>query len=331
MKRLSQRSLVLVLLIAVAIFAGACGSAPAEDLTSVKLLLDWVPNTNHTGIFVAQEKGYFEDAGLEVQIIQPGEVYAEQAVAGGAADFGISFQESVCLARAEGAPIVSVAAVVQHNTSGFASLASTGVDDPADFEGLRYGGWGSPYEAPTLRALMECSGADFSSLDMVTTGFSDPIAMLSEGQVDLVWIFYGWQGIQAELQGIDLDIVMMKDYLDCVPDYYTPVVIASESKLVEEPEVVSAMLEALSRGYEFAAEDPDGAADILLEAAPELDAGLVRTSQRWISAYYIAEASQWGEQKMSIWQEYVGWMVEEGIVGDPIAVEDAFTEDFLPR
>jgi len=89
----------------------SCAEKPENTLTPVKLVLDWVPNTNHTGIFVAQSKGYFKDAGLDVQIIQPGEVYPEAAVAGGAADFGVSFQENVTLARADNVPIVSIAAI----------------------------------------------------------------------------------------------------------------------------------------------------------------------------------------------------------------------------
>lgn len=317
-------------LLIVVVFAGACGGTTEQGPTPVTFLLDWVPNTNHTGIFVAREKGYFEEAGLEVQVVTPGEVYPEAAVAGGAADFGISFQESVTLARAEGAPIVSVAAVLQHNTSGFASLASLGVTTPADFEGLRYGAWGTPSEVPTLRALMEHSGADFDRLQMVTTGFSDPLALLSGRQVDLVWIYYGWQGIQAEKEGLALNVVMMEDYLDCVPDFYTPVVITSESTIETRPGLVEAMLAALSRGYTFAAEHPDEAAEILLGAVPELDGELVRRSQRWLSQYLIAEAPRWGEQKARVWQDYADWMLENGVVSAPLAIDDAFTNRFLP-
>ena len=325
-----MRRWILVVMLAVTTLVSACGSPVPNNLTPVTLMLDWVPNTNHTGVFVARDKGYFAEAGLDVQIIEPGEVYPEAAVAGGAADFGISFQESVTLARAEKAPIVSVAAVLQHNTSGFASLASLGVTSPADFEGLRYGAWGSPSEAPTLKGLMECSGADFDTLEMVTTGFSDALALLAQKQVDLVWIYYGWQGVQAEQQGIDLNVVMMKDYVDCVPDYYTPVVIASEATVADRPDVVKAVLEALSRGYTYAAEHPDEAADVLLAAAPELDSTLVKESQRWLSDYYIAEAPRWGEQKESVWQDYADWMVENDIVTPPITIEDAFTNRFLP-
>jgi ABC-type nitrate/sulfonate/bicarbonate transport system substrate-binding protein len=325
-----KRLAVVTLLVLVTVLAAACGSAAPKGLTPVKLMLDWVPNTNHTGIYVAKDKMYFQEAGLDVQIVEPGEVYPEAAVAGGAADFGISFQESVTLARAEQAPIVSVAAVLQHNTSGFASLSSLNVAGPADFAGLRYGAWGSPSEIPTLKALMQGSGADFDKLKMVTTGFSDSLALLYTKQADLVWIYYGWEGIQAKEQGIDLDMVWMKDYLNCVPDFYTPVVITSESIIISKPDLVKSILQALSRGYTFSVEHPDEAADILIKSVPELDNKLVHDSQKWLSDYYIAEAPRWGEQKDRIWQDYTDWLVKNGVLTTSIAVKDAFTNQFLP-
>src|SRR5687767_1953473 len=124
------------------------------DPTQVTLMLDWVPNVNHTGIFVAQDQGYFEEAGLNVEIVQPGEVYAEQAVATGTAEFGISFQEQLTIAIArQQVPLVSVAAIIQHNTSGFASRGDANVTSPADWAGMVYGGFASDFEEPTLHAL----------------------------------------------------------------------------------------------------------------------------------------------------------------------------------
>ncbi|HMK08635.1 MAG TPA: ABC transporter substrate-binding protein, partial [Anaerolineales bacterium] len=134
------------LIVFTALLLGACATPAAPtSLTPVTLMLDWVPNTNHTGLFVAQHEGYFTDEGLEVKIVQPGEVYAEQAVAGGAADFGVSFQEQVTLARADNVPLVSIAAILQHNTSAFAARAGLGGDTPAGWAGLRYGSFGSPF------------------------------------------------------------------------------------------------------------------------------------------------------------------------------------------
>jgi ABC-type nitrate/sulfonate/bicarbonate transport system substrate-binding protein len=327
MKRLS---LIVAILMFIILITTACGSPTAKELIPVKLMLDWVPNTNHTGIFVAQAKGYFKEAGLAVDIIQPGEVYPEAAVASGAADFGISFQESVTLARAEKVQIVSIAAVLQHNTSGFASAADLNVTSPAGFEGLRYGSFGSPFEDPTLKVLMESAGGDFSKLKIVNIGDTDPLALIAEKQIDMAWIFYGWEGIEAQQQGIKLNVVMMKDYFDTIPDYYTPVVITNENTITNKPEVVKAFLKALSRGYDFAINNPDEAADILVTAVPELDTKLVKASQEWLSPYYQAEASRWGEQKESVWQNYSDWMVKYGILSTPISASDAFTNKFLP-
>ncbi|MDD5082579.1 MAG: ABC transporter substrate-binding protein [Dehalococcoidales bacterium] len=308
----------------------SCGTTSEETLTPVTLMLDWVPNTNHTGIFVAQTKGYFEEAGLNVTINQPGEVSSQSAVGSGIADFGISMQEIVTLARADKIPVVSIAAILQHNTSGFASPASLNVKSPADWEGLTYGTWASAFEPPTLESLMKYAGADYGKLEQVNVGSTDPLALLAEGKIDLAWIFYGWQGIQAEQQGVDLDVVMMKDYFDCIPDYYTPVVIASESTIADRPELVRAFLQALSRGYSFAAENPNEAAEILLAAVPELDPALVKASQNWLSQYYQAEAPRWGEQKESVWRDYSAWMVKNGVLATPISASDAFTNEFLP-
>ena len=337
MKRLVPFALSMLLSINVISCKGATvEELPTEiiaeppEMAQVILILDWVPNTNHTGIFVAQSMGFFEQAGLEVDIIQPGEVYAEQAVAGGAADFGVSFQEQVTLARAIGVPIVSIAAIIQHNTSRFASRAELGVETPADWDGLRYGSFGSPFEEPTLRVMMECAGGDYDALEIVATGYSDPLALLDERQTDLAWIFYAWQGIQAELQNIDLDVVMLEDWFDCIPDYYTPVLITSEETINEHPSVVEAFLTAISLGYQFTIENPDEAAGILLEAAPELDQDLVYASQNWLSPRYQSNATQWGVQELSVWENYSQWMDRYDIIPNSIDAASAFTNDFLP-
>ena len=324
------RSLTFLIFLLTLILVGCTGQGETPTLQDVTLMLDWVPNTNHTGIYVAQANGYFEGAGLNVTIIEPGEVYAEHAVAAGVADFGVSFQEQVTLARADEVPIVSIAAIIQHNSSGFASRAELGVRSPHDWEGLRYGSFGSPFEPPTLNVLMNCDGGEFEALEIVNTGFSDPLALLDEAQTDLAWIFYGWQGIQAEYEGIDLQIVMMEDWFDCIPDYYTPVFIASEETIQERPQIVRAFLEAIARGYQYTIENPDQAARILLDAVPELNEELVRRSQSWLSPRYQADASQWGEQDIQVWQAYSAWMVENGILAESFLAEDAFTNDYLP-
>jgi ABC-type nitrate/sulfonate/bicarbonate transport system substrate-binding protein len=332
MKRILTVSLSIVLLGLLAACSAEETATETESVApdAVTLMLDWVPNTNHTGLFVAQANGYFEDENLQVDIIQPGEVYAEQAVASGAADFGVSFQEQITLARADDVPIVSIAAIIQHNTSGFASRGELQVRSPADWAGLTYGSYGSPFEEPTLRVLMACAGGDYEALNIVDTGFADPLALLDEQQIDLAWIFYAWQGIQAEEENIDLNVIMMQDWFDCIPDYYTPVLITSEQTIADRPQIVYRFLRAVSRGYQLAIENPDEAAAILLGAVPELDSELVYASQAWISPRYQAEAARWGEQSLVVWQGYSNWMLENGILAEGMDAEAAFTNAFLP-
>lgn len=318
-----------VLLASLALSACRPGASTGE-LEKITMMLDWVPNTNHTGFYVAQRQGYFEDVGLDVEIIEPGEVYPEQAVASGAADFGISFQEQVTLARANDAPIVSIAAIIQHNTSGFASRTTLGADSPSKWENLTYGAFSSPFEEPTLRVLMECDGGQFDQLETVNVGFTDPLALLAEEQIDLAWIFFGWQGIQAEQKGIELNTVMMEDWFDCIPDYYTPILITSEKIIAERSETVRAFVSAVTEGYTFAIENPEEAAEVLLHAAPELDGDLVHTSQEWLAPRYAADAEKWGIQELQVWNDYADWMTAHGILTTEFAPQDAFTNEFLP-
>ncbi|HEU4324342.1 MAG TPA: ABC transporter substrate-binding protein [Roseiflexaceae bacterium] len=299
-------------------------------VSNVTVGLDWTPNTNHTGLYVARDNGYYRETALEVEIVQAQEGgTVEQLVAAGRLDFGISYQEGVTQARVEGLPIVSVAAVIQHNTSGFASRADLGIKTPKDFEGKKYGAYGSPVERAVIQGLMECAGADVEKVQFVDIGSTDFFVATERGDVDFAWIFQGWTGMEAASRGVALNTVMMNE-LNCVPDYYTPVLITSEKLIAERPNLVRDFVQATARGYQFAIAGPDEAADLLLAAAPELDADLVRRSQRYLAAQYQADAPRWGEQKLEIWRGYAQWMADRQLITSMIEPEKAFTNQFLP-
>ena len=152
---------VLVGLLVVLLALGLTGCRQGGALTAATLSLDWVPNTNHTGFYVALEKGWYEEEGIDLTIEIPADPSAAlKQVAAGNTEFGVSFQEELTIARATGIPVVSIAAIIQHNTSAFAALAESGVASAADFEGLRYASYGLPIERPILQVLMACEGAD---------------------------------------------------------------------------------------------------------------------------------------------------------------------------
>mgnify|MGYP001304130456 CR=1 FL=1 len=323
-------------LIAVLLLAAGCGGekgggqTPEQTgLRDITVVLEWTPNTNHTGIYAARALGYFEEAGLDVSIVLPGDAGSTQLVAAGSAQFGVSTQESVMMARTQEVPVVSVAAILQHNTSGFAAPAERGIRSPKDFEGKTYGGWGDPLERAILETVMSKAGGDPSKLRMVNIGTSDYFTAVSR-DIDFAWIFYGWTGIEAELRNMPLDMIYLKDMAPEL-DWYTPVLITSEKLIAEQPETVKAFLAAVSRGYEYAINHPEEAADLLLEAEPDLDAELVRNSQKWLADQYRADAPRWGEQKREVWDSFGSWLMDNGLLEREVDIDRAFTNDFLPK
>ncbi|MDQ0089676.1 ABC-type nitrate/sulfonate/bicarbonate transport system substrate-binding protein [Paenibacillus anaericanus] len=307
--------------------AAAESDAPKE-LTKVKIALDWTPNTNHTGLYAAKELGYFEEEGLDVDIVQPGAAGSDTMVTSGEAAFGISAQEGLTLARLQDVPLVSIAAIIQHNTSGFAAPKDKGIQTPKDFEGKTYGGWGSPAEAASMKAIMDPEGGDVKKVKLVSIGDADYFTAVKR-DIDFAWIFYAWTGIEAELRGEPVDMLYLKDYAPQL-DYYTPVLITSEKQISDNPELVKAFLKATSKGYQYAIDKPEEAAAILTKAVPDLDAELVLASQKWLSPKYKDDAARWGEQKLEVWKNYADWMYGLKLLDKPLDAESAFTNDFLP-
>ncbi|UOQ47015.1 ABC transporter substrate-binding protein [Gracilibacillus caseinilyticus] len=308
-----------------------CGEedSSSEKMEDVTLVLDWTPNTNHTGLYVAQSKGYFEEQGMNVEIVMPGEAGADQTVASGKAEFGISYQESVTEARVQDIPLVSIAAVIQHNTSGFASPVDKGITSPADFAGKTYGGWGAPVESAVIDSLMKQEGASVEDVDIVNMGNTDFFTAV-ERDIDFAWIYYGWTGIEAELRGKELNMLYLTDYSENL-DYYTPVITTNENMIEENPETIKKFVVAVSKGYQFATDNPDEAADILIEEVPDLDEELVYASQKWLSPKYQDDADRWGEQSQEVWQNYADFMYENDLLDRELDAEAAFTNEFLPE
>jgi len=324
-KYLSFLLICLILFLIPVLIVGCKTDDPAR-LEKVTILLDWTPNTNYSGLYAAIDQGYYREENLEVEIIQaPGSVVS--MVAAGQAHFGISYQEEVTYARLSDMPVVSIAAIIQHNTSGFASLKAKGIETPADFEGKSYGGWGSPVEEATIKALMDRYDADFDMVDIITTGEVDSLIVI-ERQADFAWIYYGWTGIEAGLKGMDLNFIELRQE-DPALDYYTPVLISGEKIIAEDPGLVERFMRATSRGYRLAIENPDEAARILLIHAPELDEELVMASQQWLADKYQADAEIWGLQKKETWEVYSHWLYEHGLIEEIQDVEKAFTNAFL--
>ncbi|MFI3226144.1 MAG: ABC transporter substrate-binding protein [Clostridia bacterium] len=300
-----------------------------SDLTEITVVLDWTPNTNHTGLYVAQSLGYYEEAGLDVTIIQPPEDGASVLVASNSAQFGVSCQDSLAATYLSDSPlpVTTVATIIQHNTSGILSLAGNGMDTPSGMEGKTYATWDMPVEKAMIRDIVESDGGNFDEITLVPSTVTDVITAL-QTDIDAVWIYYAWDGVAAEVQGIETDYL---DFGEILPefDFYTPVIIASDEFLASNPEQAKAFLSATAKGYEYSIENSDEAAGILLEAAPELDSDLVYASQEYLATRYKAEVEQWGYIDTARWDGFFNWLVENELAEGEMTSGLGFTNEFL--
>lgn len=346
MKLLNKKNLLLGLILSFSIFLAACGDDSttnndidtdnnegnvSAELQEVTVLLDWTPNTNHTGLFVALYEGYFEEAGLDVTIIQPSDGSALLLMAAGQADFVVSYQEDITYARTSDDPldVTAIAAVIQHNTSGFASPVDKGIETVADLADKIYGGWGSDIEVAILAGITNIYGADSDSIEIYDIGDMDFFAATSQ-VVDFTWIYEGWDGVTAELIGEPINFIRLSE-IDERLDYYTPVLATNTATIENDPELVSAFLEAVSKGYNYAVTNPEEAVQSLLTYAPETDADIALASQIWLASEYISDAAYWGEMELSTWEGYAEWLVENDLMSEGFTAEDAFTNEFLPQ
>lgn len=302
-----------------------------KNLEEINFILDWTPNTNHTGIFVALEKGYYEDEGFLVKIVQPPEGGAEAIVGTGYGDFGISFQDYLAnaITGSSKVPITAVAAILQHNHSGIISRKGEGMDRPKGLEGKKYATWDMAVEKSIIKDVMEEDGGDFEKVIKIPSTVLDEVTALRTEEVDAIWAYYGWAGIAAKVQDFPLDYFAFKD-IDDTFDFYSPVIIASNELIKKEPEKVEKFLKATKKGYEFAMENPEEAAEILLDADSSLSEDLVKESQKWMVDKYVDEGVKWGYMDPERWEKFYSWLNENTLLEGEIEPSSGFTNDFLP-
>ena len=327
-----MKKLIALILSVIIIFGlSACGKTEPDKIT---IVLDWTPNTNHTGIFVAEANGYFKDAGLNVEIVQPPEGGATALVASGKAQFGVSFQDTLAPAfiGENPVPVTAVAAVIQHNTSGIISRKGEGMDTPKGLEGKKYATWDLDVEKETIRDVMKADGGNFDLVELIPSTVTDEVSALKSGSVDAIWIFYAWAGIACQTAGLETDYFEFAD-INPVFDYYTPVIIGNNDWLSENPETAKAFIEALSKGYTYSVENHKEAADILMNAAPELKSNseLVYASQEYLASEYISDASKWGEFDPERWSAFYEWLNEKNLLEEKLDPDFGFTNDYLPE
>ena len=322
---------IFIFFIPLLIISGGCEIRNKTNSISdkVRIVLDWTPNTNHTGIYVALDKGWFDEEGLVVEVLMPPEDGALLLLASGRAEFAVDFQDSLgpALGTKNPLPVTAVAGIINHNTSALMSLKSSGITRPRDLSGRRFASWETPLVTEIIKNLVEGDGGDFSLVKMIPNMAMDAFSAM-ETDVDSIWIFYAWDGIAAEIRNTEVDYLVLGT-INPVFDFYTPVVVINNAWAESNPETAKKFIKALSRGYVFSIENPEEAARILLKYAPELDKELVQRSQAWLASRYRGNSPRWGEIDSTRWGAFFKWMYSKGLLENDIG-EGGFTNEYLP-
>lgn len=316
MTGLARRALVCAA-VAVAVLSALTGCSGAGQGQTIRFALDWTPNTNHTGLFVALQRGYFADAGLDVQVLPYNNTAVDTVVDAGNAEFGVSTHNSSTFSRASGAHTVSVLAPLRHWATGIGVKADRGdIASPKDLDGKTYAGFGDPGEVEALQQVIRNDGGtgDFTSVTLGTSAYE----AVYSGKADFTVSYLGWEGIEAEHHGTPMKYFRYTDF--GFPDAYAIVIDANQDWLAANPDRAAKFVQALQRGYQFAADDPDAAARDLIDANPGAfnDESLVVESQRMLAGQFMKDTDgRVGAQTREQWAANSGFLFEKGLLAGP--------------
>jgi len=314
---------------------GGSGGGETQDVT---LQLDWTPNTNHTGFYVAQEKGFYEEAGINLKILPYSEAAADTIVGAGKANCGITSQDNLPVAVAAGTNEVSVMPILQHQVNALIVKEDSDFKSPKDLSGATYGGFGLPFEEPIVNEMIKDDGGTGDVKNVIlNTGAYEAVY---NGSVDTSLAFRTWELIEASDRGIKLREFPVQDY--GVPDTYNVVLACNGDWLESNPELAEAFVDATAKGFEFAVEDPKAAAKILIDANPgafPTEELVYQSAEMLAKSYYDDEAGNFGCQTKERWTEYPKWLYEQGILVDPSGnpltsppdYETLYTNEFAPE
>lgn len=311
-----------------ALLLTACSAArdPAEP-QPVSLVLDWYPNAVHTFVLAAEEQGFFRAEGLAVEIKMPAENPTDgiKLVGAGQETFAFYYQPDVLLARGEGIPIVSVAAVVRRPLNGIMVPAAAGITSPKDLEGKRVGYPGIPLNISMVNTMVRAAGGDPARVTMTDVSW-DLIPAIATGQVEAVaGAYVNHEQPLFARQGIPMVYFSPTEF--GVPNYYELVLITGEETARNRPETVRALWRALSRGHEWVKQNPAAALRLLLEkqnASFPLEPEVEQASLEMLLPWMEEAGVPFGAQRAEDWTRVAGWMKAEGVLKADVKAEDAF-------
>jgi putative hydroxymethylpyrimidine transport system substrate-binding protein len=331
-----KRALRLIACLALLPLAlAACGEkkesvSSSGQTQSLTLMLDWFPNADHVGIYQALANGDFERAGLDVHVRVPSDpALPLKLLEAGKTDLAVSYEPELLLARNQGLPLVSVAAIVQRPLTSIVSIGSKHIRTVAQLRGKKVGDAGIPYQHAYLTTILSRAGVPASSVKEINVG-SDLVPAMLSGRVDAtLGAFWNYEAIQLQRMHKHPNVIRMEQV--GMPTYDELVVVARTSTIVDHPDVIRRFVQALARGYEAVRANPEAAVRNLVSANPGLDPKFQLASVRaTLPAFFPSNpGNPWGWQSSSQWNAYGAWMMSQHLVTNPNAIADASTNELL--
>lgn len=289
----------------------------------LKVVLDWFPNTNHTGYLLAQKRGYFAEAGLEVEIT--GDVHGTMELHG--ADFVCGPEIAMLECRERGIPLVGVAVMTQKCDSGIVSLKEAGITRPRELEGKRLTHWTPAWFHAAIRRVVEADGGDYDKIRLVNLDVGDIEATLGT-VADATWVYENWENQVLLEAGKEINYFNLGD-VDPTFDFCAPAMAATRQVLEEKPQAVRAFLGCLDRAYREVAADPEGAVLEVRDLLPAdaTDSLLIR-SQKHLAPILLDSQGRWGRIDALRWDRMADFLVEAGVISHRF--EGEYTNNFFP-
>lgn len=294
------------------------------------LMLDFYVNPDHAGLLVAERRGYFEQAGLAVDLRVPSDPSAPlEQVAAGRSDLAISYEPEVITARSQGLPVQAIAAVVDEPLTSLIWLPASGIVDTSDLPGKTVATAGIPYQADYLNTILEAAGVPAASVSQVNVGLGLLPALLGGRADAILGGFRNVEGVELTERGDDPTILPVDQA--GVPTYDELVLVASEDTIDQRPEELRLFISALAKGTTAAVGDPALATRSVLSAGDGLDPALTAAEvDATLPLLKAPPTAPYGWMNTNEWANFAAWMKAEGLIEDLPSVEEMFTSDLLP-
>jgi putative hydroxymethylpyrimidine transport system substrate-binding protein len=296
---------------------------------ALSLMLDWLPNADHVGLYQALADGAFKAAGLSVTVRTPANPATPlQLLQAGKVDIAVSYEPELMLARDKGAPLVAIGAIVQRPLTSIVSLRFKHVTSAAQLRGKRVGDAGIPYQHAYLETILKRAGVPTSSVQEVNVGDNLVGAMLSGGVDATLGAYWNYEAIQLRQAGKHPNVIHVENA--GVPDYDELVLVTTESALAHKTSALRRFVQALARGYQAVRANPQAGVNALTSANPSLSAKLQSASVKaTLPAFFPATDRPWGWMTTSQWTAYGQWMLRQHLISDPATIVGASTDQLL--